>query len=66
MEAQGMIDPALVTGLFEQGLMGVDVPMELGGAGQTFLSSCLAVPPGCAAACAAPVSTPDCYREPAL
>jgi alkylation response protein AidB-like acyl-CoA dehydrogenase len=43
MEAQGMIDPALVTGLFEQGLMGVDVPMELGGAGQTFLSSCLAV-----------------------
>jgi butyryl-CoA dehydrogenase/short/branched chain acyl-CoA dehydrogenase len=43
MEAAGRYDPALITKLFEMGLMGIDVPDEYGGAGGSFFQACLAV-----------------------
>lgn len=41
-EAEHM-DPALIQQLFEMGLMGIEVPAELGGAGGTFFMAILAV-----------------------
>lgn len=43
MDQAGRYDPDLVAKLFDMGLMGIDVPEELGGAGGTFFQSCLAV-----------------------
>jgi len=43
MDAAGRYDEALLPKLFEMGLMGIDVPESLGGAGGTFFQSCLAV-----------------------
>ncbi len=41
-EAQQM-DPALIAQLFELGLMGIEIPEELGGTGSTFFTSVLVV-----------------------
>lgn len=43
MEANEKLDEGIVKGLFENGLMGIDVPEEYGGAGLNFMSSILAV-----------------------
>jgi alkylation response protein AidB-like acyl-CoA dehydrogenase len=41
-EAEAM-DPALVEQLFEQGLMGIEIPEEYGGAGMNFTSAIIAI-----------------------
>ncbi len=43
MDTAGRYDPAVLTKLFEMGLMGIDVPEAYGGAGGTFFQACLAV-----------------------
>jgi alkylation response protein AidB-like acyl-CoA dehydrogenase len=43
MESDGRYDPAVLTKLFELGLMGIDVPEGYGGAGGSFFQACLAV-----------------------
>src|SRR5437763_2760839 len=43
MEREGKIDPALIAKFFEMGLMGVEVPESLGGAGGSLLMVALAV-----------------------
>lgn len=43
MDEAQKIDPALVKKLFDQGLMGIEVPEEFGGVGASFFSSILAI-----------------------
>ena len=43
MDTAGRYDPAVLTKLFEMGLMGIDVPETYGGAGGSFFQACLAV-----------------------
>lgn len=43
MEANGKLDDRLLKGLFENGLMGIEIPEEYGGAGSNFMTSILAV-----------------------
>jgi alkylation response protein AidB-like acyl-CoA dehydrogenase len=43
MDRLGALDPSLVPGLFELGVMGVEVPDEYGGAGSSFMNAILAV-----------------------
>ncbi len=43
MEKEGIYDDALLRSLFEMGVMGIEVPDTLGGAGGTFFQSILAV-----------------------
>jgi len=43
MDTAGRYDPAVLTKLFEMGLMGIDVPEAYGGAGGSFFQACLAV-----------------------
>lgn len=43
MERQGRIDPELIPKLFELGLMGIEIPEELGGAGAPFFTAVIAV-----------------------
>ena len=43
MEREGKLDAALVTGFFEMGLMGVEVPEEYGGAGGSLMMVTLGV-----------------------
>jgi butyryl-CoA dehydrogenase/short/branched chain acyl-CoA dehydrogenase len=43
MEAAEAIDPALVKELFELGVMGIEIPAELGGSGSSFFMAILAV-----------------------
>jgi Acyl-CoA dehydrogenase, N-terminal domain len=43
MDDAGCMDPAVITGLFENGLMGVEVPAEQGGSGLGFTSACLVI-----------------------
>ncbi len=43
MDAKGEMDPALIKQLFEMGLMGIEVPESLGGAGSTFFTAVLIV-----------------------
>jgi alkylation response protein AidB-like acyl-CoA dehydrogenase len=43
MEREGKIDPALVRKFFEMGLMGIEVPEELGGAGGSLMMVTLGV-----------------------
>ena len=43
MESQGHYDPDLIPKLFEMGLMSIETPEELGGAGGSFFMSVLAV-----------------------
>ncbi len=43
MDREARLDPAVLAGLFEMGLMGIEVPTELGGAGASFFTSIVAV-----------------------
>merc|ERR550532_222265 len=43
MDQQGFLDKEVVAALFEQGLMGIEAPEELGGVGLGFTAACLAV-----------------------
>jgi alkylation response protein AidB-like acyl-CoA dehydrogenase len=43
MDAKAVMDPAIIKGLFELGMMGIEVPAELGGAGSSFFNAILAV-----------------------
>lgn len=43
MDAQGAMDKAIISGLFELGVMGIEVPADLGGAGSSFFNAILAV-----------------------
>ncbi len=43
MDEHGAIDKSLLPGLFELGLMGIEIPTEHGGAGGTFFDSILAI-----------------------
>ncbi|CAM9513475.1 unnamed protein product [Ectocarpus fasciculatus] len=43
MDTESTMDPAVVSGLFEHGLMGVEAPEEFGGSGLNFMSACIVV-----------------------
>eukprot|EP00277_Geminigera_cryophila_P044306 CAMPEP_0173077082 /NCGR_PEP_ID=MMETSP1102-20130122/12937_1 /TAXON_ID=49646 /ORGANISM="Geminigera sp., Strain Caron Lab Isolate" /LENGTH=380 /DNA_ID=CAMNT_0013947347 /DNA_START=411 /DNA_END=1553 /DNA_ORIENTATION=+ len=43
MDAQESLDKDVVDSLFEQGIMGIEAPIEYGGVGLNFTASCLAV-----------------------
>jgi len=43
MDQKGEVDPAIMQALFEQGLMGIETPVELGGSGMTFTAACIAI-----------------------
>ncbi len=43
MDEVQKMDPALIKKLFDQGLMGIEVPVEYGGSGASFFSSILAI-----------------------
>lgn len=43
MDKAGKLDPDVVAALFEQGLMGIEAPAELGGVGLGFTAACLAI-----------------------
>src|SRR4030095_9870461 len=43
MDEQGKLDPALIKQCFELGLMSIETPEELGGAGASFFTAILAV-----------------------
>jgi butyryl-CoA dehydrogenase/short/branched chain acyl-CoA dehydrogenase len=43
MDAKAVMDPAIIKGLFDLGVMGIEVPTELGGAGSSFFNAILAV-----------------------
>lgn len=43
MDQAGAMAPEVVSALFEQGLMGIEVPTEFGGVGSSFVAACLAV-----------------------
>jgi short/branched chain acyl-CoA dehydrogenase len=43
MDEAEMMDPAVVEQLFEQGLMGVEIPEEFGGAGMNFTAAIVGI-----------------------
>lgn len=43
MEAKGKFDDGLVKALFDNGLLGIEIPEEYGGSGSNFMSSILVV-----------------------
>src|SRR5271157_4959938 len=43
MDEAGALDPSLIPPCFEMGLMGIEIPESLGGAGGTFFLAALAV-----------------------
>jgi alkylation response protein AidB-like acyl-CoA dehydrogenase len=43
MDEKGAMDKSVIKGLFELGVMGIEVPEELGGAGSSFFNAILAV-----------------------
>jgi len=43
MDQAAKIDPEILSALFEQGLMGIEIPAEYGGVGLGFTASCVAV-----------------------
>eukprot|EP00752_Nemacystus_decipiens_P016760 g14998.t1 len=43
MDTESTMDPAVISGLFEHGLMGVEAPEEYGGSGLNFMSACIVV-----------------------
>ncbi|EIN10163.1 mitochondrial acyl-CoA dehydrogenase [Punctularia strigosozonata HHB-11173 SS5] len=43
MDEQEMMDPEIIRGLFEQGLMGIETPADLGGAESSFTSAIIAI-----------------------
>ena len=46
MDAAGRLDPEIPPQCFELGLMGIEIPEDLGGAGASFFMACLAVARG--------------------
>lgn len=43
MDEEGQMDVGVIRGLFEGGLMGIEVPEEYGGCGASFTSACLVI-----------------------
>ncbi len=43
MDHEGKLDPALMREVFELGIMGIEIPQDLGGAGASFFMSILAI-----------------------
>ncbi|CAM9771295.1 unnamed protein product [Phaeothamnion confervicola] len=43
MDANCKMDSAVISGLFENGLMGVEAPVEHGGSGLSFMSACIVI-----------------------
>src|SRR3989442_11198961 len=43
MDDEAQYDPALIPGLFDLGVMGVEIPEQYGGPGSNFFIACLAV-----------------------
>ena len=43
MDREGKLDPALMRAVFELGIMGIEIPEDLGGAGASFFMSILAI-----------------------
>ena len=43
MDEQGQLDPMILQQLFNQGLMGVETPLEYGGGGMSFTQSCIVI-----------------------
>lgn len=43
MDEAELMDPAVIQGMFDQGLMGIETPVEYDGAGMSFMSAILAV-----------------------
>lgn len=43
MDATSAMDPDVILGLFENGLMGVEAPEEYGGSGLNFMSACIVI-----------------------
>jgi alkylation response protein AidB-like acyl-CoA dehydrogenase len=43
MDAKAVMDPGIIKGLFDLGLMGIEVPTDFGGSGSSFFSAILAV-----------------------
>lgn len=43
MDENEAMDPAIIEGLFEQGVMGIEIPEEFGGAGMNFTSAIVAI-----------------------
>ena len=43
MDADAKMDPAVVKGLFDMEMMGIEIPEEYGGAGADIFTSCLAI-----------------------
>ena len=43
MDEEAQYDPALIPGLFDLGVMGVEIPEQYGGPGSSFFIACLAV-----------------------
>jgi alkylation response protein AidB-like acyl-CoA dehydrogenase len=43
MDEKARMDPSIVPGLFEMGLMGIEVPEQYGGAGSDIFTACLAI-----------------------
>ncbi|HEY5867042.1 MAG TPA: acyl-CoA dehydrogenase [Candidatus Tectomicrobia bacterium] len=43
MDEAAQYDPALIPGLFELGVMGIEIPEQYGGPGSNFFTACLAV-----------------------
>jgi len=43
MDRKGEMDPKIISSLFSNGLMGMEIPEEYGGSGMNFTSACIAV-----------------------
>jgi len=43
MDHEGVMDPGLIRALFEEGLMGIEIPEAHGGCGASFTSACLVI-----------------------
>ena len=43
MDAAGAMEPELISGIFDAGFMGVEVPEEYGGSGSSFTAACLVI-----------------------
>jgi len=43
MDADGVMDPSLISSLFSSGFMGIEIPQEYGGTGASFMAACLAI-----------------------
>ena len=43
MDDESKLDPGLIKGLFEQGLMGIEISQDHGGLGCSFMGACIAI-----------------------